>query len=55
MTRHLYDNQRVVAVYYTVTLKLHYCDLLWIGFVVQLVSTADKILTDTANLAIRLW
>ena len=51
--RHLYDNRRVVAVYYK-SVNCNSTIAICCGFVVQLVSTADKILTDIARRAVRL-
>ena len=46
--RHLYDNRRVVAVYYTSrsTVTLSLLTSICCGFVLKLVYTVDKILTD---------
>jgi len=48
--RHIFDNRRVVAVY----CKSVNCNPICCLFVVQLVSTVDKILTDITRRAVRL-
>ena len=55
--RHLYDSRRVVAVYYksvNCNLWLHRPTSICCGFVVQLISAVDEILTDVTRRAVRL-
>jgi len=50
---YLYDNRRVVAVYYK-TVPSNSITAICCGFVVQLVSTVEKILTNKERRAVRL-